>query len=224
MERILPAARGVSGGKCVHSHQDSFCSSPNNIDRSIKARSVSFDFAADSLEGSTFKCVRFWEFNVMGRELQNLWTLDLTILQSACSDDLNRVSGGAMSTSHLHVHLRDSSAEGAISVLFVHVNGTSAGEVTKDNAVVSEDASLFLEDLGCVDDFTLNLANLMLSLHEIPELGSGEDLISGEHAHSVESRIGRSIGWESSSNNVELSQLNIIDISMLDTFLGDMCD
>ena len=208
MERILPAARGVSGRECVHSHQDS-CSSPNYIDRSIQARSVSFDFAADSLEWSTFKCVRFWEFNVMRRILQNLWTLDLTILQSACSDDLNRVSGGAMSTSHLHVHLRDSSAERAISVLLVHVNGTSASEVTKDNAVVSDDASLFLEDLGSVDDLTLNLTDLMLSLHEIPELGSGENLVSGEHAHSVKSRIGRSFGRKSSSDNVELSQLKL---------------
>ena len=53
-----------------------------------------------------------------------------------------------MTTSHLHVHLGDGSAKGSISVLLVHVNGTSAGEVAEDNAVVPDASGLSLEDLA----------------------------------------------------------------------------
>jgi hypothetical protein len=82
------------------------------------------------------------------RKLQNLGALDLRVVEDASSDDLDRVMGGTMSTGHLHVHLGDSSAEGNISVLLVHVDGISTGEVTENDAVVSDNASLLLEDLA----------------------------------------------------------------------------
>ena len=78
--------------------------------------------------------------------------------------------GSAMSTGHLHVHLGDGTAEGHVSVLLVHVDGISTGEVTEDDTVVADSASLLLKDLAGGDDFTLNLADLVLSLHVIPEL------------------------------------------------------
>ena len=106
----------------------------------------------------------------MRGELQDLCSLDLTVLQNARSDDLDRIGSGAMSTSHLHVHLRDSSAEADVSVLLVHVDGTGTGEITENNAIVSDRAGLLLKDFASRDDFTLNLANLVLSLHEVPEL------------------------------------------------------
>mgnify|MGYP007086836995 FL=1 len=77
--------------------------------------------------------------------------------------------GSAMSTGHLHVHLGDGTAERHVSVLLVHVDGISTGEVTEDDTVVADSASLLLEDLAGGDDFTLNLADLVLSLHVIPE-------------------------------------------------------
>jgi len=161
--------RGVSSGKCISSHKDSV-QVQNNVERSIKARSLSSDSAADGLVGGALKSVRFWESNVLRRKLQDLCSLDLRVLENASSDNLDRVSGGAMSAGHLHVHLRDGSTKGNISVLLVHVNGTSTGEVTENNTVVSDGTGLLLEDLAGGDDLTLNLTDLVLSLHEVPEL------------------------------------------------------
>ena len=112
-----------------------------------------------------------------------------------------------MTTGHLHVHLGDSSAEGHVSVLLVHVNGTSTGEVTEDNTVVSDGTNLLLEDLAGGDDLALNLTDLVLSLHEVPELGSGENGVSGEHTHSVKRGIGGISRSEGSSDNEKLSQI-----------------
>ena len=135
-------------------------------------------------------------------------TLDLAVIEHAGSDDLDRVMGSTVSTRHLHVHLRDSSAEGHISVLLVHVDGIGAGEVTENDAVVSDGAGLLLEDLARGDDFALNLTNLVLSLHVIPELGPGEDSVSVEDSHSVKLWVRVLLGWQSSSDDEELSQLN----------------
>lgn len=136
-----------------------------------------------------------------------MWAAELAVLQDAGSDDLNRVRGGAVTTGHLHVHLGDSSVERSVSVLLVHVDGTSAGQVSQNDAVVSDGTSLSLEDLGGGDDLTLDLADLVLSLHEVPELRPGEDGVAAEHAHSVERRVCVLLSGQGSSHDVELSQL-----------------
>ena len=174
---------------------------------SVEARSVGSGDATDTLERSALKCVRFWESNVLRRKLLDLSTFDFGVVDDARSNDLNGVLGGAMSAGHLHVHLADSSAEGHVSVLLVHVNSIGTGEVTKDDAIVPDCARLLLEDLACGDDFTLNLADLMLSLHMIPELGASENSVSLEHSHSVELRVGVLLSSKSSSHNKELSHL-----------------
>ena len=100
----------------------------------------------------------------------NLGTTKLVIRNNASSDDLDGVVGGGMATGHLHVHLGSSSAEGRVSVLLVHVHGTGTGEVTENDAVVSDAADLLLEDLAGGDDLTLDLTDLVLTLHVVPEL------------------------------------------------------
>lgn len=114
---------------------------------------------------------------------------------------------GRMSSGHLHVHLGDGSAEGHVSVLLVHVNGTCAGEVTENNAVVFDGANLLLKDLTRGDDLTLNLANLVLSLHVVPELRPGKDGVSLEHTHSIELGVRNLLSCEGSSDDKELSHL-----------------
>ena len=143
----------------------------------------------------------------MRRKLLDLNTLDIGVANDARPDDLDRVMGGAMSTGHLHVHLADGSAEGHVSVLLVHVNSIGTSEVTQNNAIVPDCARLLLVDFASGDDFTLNLANLMLSLHVIPELGASNNSVLLEHSHSVELGIGVLLSCKSSSHNKELSHL-----------------
>ena len=94
-----------------------------------------------------------------------------------------------MTTGHLHVELRNGTAEGDVSVLLVHVNGDGTGIISEEDSVVSHDSGSLLKDLRGGDDLTLDSSDLVLSLHVIPELGSGKDLISGEDADSVESGL-----------------------------------
>ena len=140
-------------------------------------------------------------------KLFSLLTTHLRAVEDGGSDDLDRVLGSAMTTGHLHVHLGDGTAEGNISVLLVHVNGTSAGQVTKNDTVVSDGTTLSLEDLRGGDDLTLDLADLVLSLHVVPELGPGENGVSVEHSHAVELGLWVLGRWERTTHDVELSTL-----------------
>ena len=66
--------------------------------------------------------------------------------------------------------MRNGTVESVSAVLLVHVDGVSAGLVSENNAVVLDVIGILLEDLACGDDFTLDLADLVLTLHVIPEL------------------------------------------------------
>jgi len=70
----------------------------------------------------------------------------------------------------LHVELGDGTAESVRSEFLVHVDGISTGQVSEEDTEVLEAGSVLLEDLGGGNDLTLDLADLVLSLHEVPEL------------------------------------------------------
>ena len=70
--------------------------------------------------------------------------------------------------------------------------------------------------LTSLNDLSLDLSDFMLSLHVIPELGPGEDLITGEQAHSVNLWVWLSLTWKTSSDNIELSNLQRATVSFFD--------
>jgi len=169
--------------------------------------SVGLEGRLKSLGWGTLANVGLGEPGLLGIELTDLSSADIGVLDGAGSDNLNRFRVGTMSSGHLHVHLGDGTAKGSVSVLLVHVDGTSTGQVSKNDSVVSDNASLLLEDFAGGDDLSLDLSNLVLSLHVIPELGSGEDGVRGEHTHSVKLGLGSLLRGVSSSDNVKLSDL-----------------
>lgn len=57
------------------------------------------------------------------------------------------------------------------------------------------------------DDLTLDLSDLVLSLHVVPELGLSKNWVGGEHSHSVEGGVRLLLGREASANHEELSDL-----------------
>lgn len=174
---------------------------------SVERGSDGSDSAVDGLVGGALESVRFWEFNVLASILADLLALHATVVQHARPDDLNRVLSSRVTTSHLHVHLGNGTAEGDVSVLLVHVDGIGTGQVSQHDAVVTDGAGLLLEDLASGDDFTLDLADLVLALHVVPELGAGEDGVALEDAHAVQGRVGGLLSGQGSSHNVKLSQL-----------------
>ena len=70
--------------------------------------------------------------------------------------------------------------------------------------------------LASLNDLSLDLSDFMLSLHVIPELGPGKDLITGEQAHSVNLWVWLSLTWKTSSDNIELSNLQRAIVSLFD--------
>ena len=175
--------------------------------RSVERGSDGSDSAVDGLVGGALESVRFWEFNVLVVILGDLLSLHTTVVQHARPDDLNRVLSSRVTASHLHVHLGNGTAEGDVSVLLVHVDGIGTGQVSQHDAVVTHGTGLLLENLAGRDDFTLDLADLVLALHVVPELGAGEDGVALEDAHAVQGRIGGLLSGQGSSHNVKLSQL-----------------
>jgi len=118
-----------------------------------------------------------------------------------------------VSSSKLGVKHGDSVAERVGSELLVHVDHSGSGEVLKHDSVHLDGAGLSLEDLGDIHDLSLALSDLVLSLHLIPELGSGEHLVLGENSDSIASWLWVGLTGELSSNNKELSNLNTILIN-----------
>lgn len=100
-------------------------------------------------------------------------------------DDVDRVSSGGVSTGHLGVHLGDGTAESGGSVFLVHVDDIGSSLILQDDSVVFDVRGFSLEDLTDVDDLTLALSNLVLSLHLVPELGSSEHDVLGKDSDSI---------------------------------------
>jgi len=112
-----------------------------------------------------------------------------------------------MSTSHFLVHGGNGTAESSGSIFFVHVDNIGSSSILKNDSVVLDGVSFLLKDFGNGDDFTLALSNLVLSLHLIPELGSGKDDVFGEYSDSETCWFWSAFAWKFSSDNPELFDL-----------------
>ena len=130
------------------------------------------------------------ELEALRGELLDLRAGDLRVGEADGLDDMDALVPGAVATGHLAVHLGDGAAEGSVSVLLVHVHIILARQVLQDNAVILDGGALALEDLGDRNDLTLALADLVLTLHLIPEPGAREDGVLGEHSDPEARRIG----------------------------------
>lgn len=149
----------------------------------------------------------FRESNGSLNELSGLLSQNLVWLLNHGLDDVDWVSPGAVSTSHLAVHLRNSSAKTVASVFFVHVHNTSPGKIFKHDSVVLDGIYWSFKDFAHWDDLTLTFSNLVLSFHLIPELGSSENSVLGKNSNSIAGWISILFAWQFSSYNPELSDL-----------------
>jgi len=117
-------------------------------------------------------------------ELRNLRALELRVGELHGLDDMDALVSSRVATGELSVHLGNGTAKSSGSVLLVHVHIISSGEVLEDNTEVLNRVGVALEDLADGNDLTLALANLVLSLHLIPESGASKDGVLGEHSDS----------------------------------------
>lgn len=122
-------------------------------------------------------------------------------------DDVDALVSGGVTTRELRVQLGDGTAEGGGTVLLVHVHIILSGEVLEHNTVGLDRLSLTLEDLADGDDLTLALADLVLSLHLVPEAGTSEDGVLGEHSDSEASGVRVLVARRLSADDPVLSNL-----------------
>lgn len=102
---------------------------------------------------------------------------------------LNGVGTGTMARSHIAIALRDSTADGQITVLAVHVVGTGTGIVAQPDAEVLHAQRSLLQDTLDRDDLTGGLLELTQLPQEVPETGLGHDMVRCEDVHLEQRRI-----------------------------------
>merc|ERR1719424_2054042 len=112
------------------------------------------------------------------RELQgvvvhlcDMTTPTLSCLQHCCVDDLDGARVCAVAASHLGVQLADSTIDGDITELFVHVVSVCAAFVPEPNAIVFSLGGCAIEELVHSKQLSTTLLGLVYLLHEVPEPG-----------------------------------------------------
>ena len=94
-----------------------------------------------------------------------------------------------MITSHLRVELTDSTIEGDISELLVHVVVSSSGLIPQDNAEGFNMIGSPFEDLVNSQDLTLSSFGLELTTEMVPELSLGNHFVASEESDSIYFRV-----------------------------------
>lgn len=107
------------------------------------------------------------------------------------SDDLNLhyldgVGASTMASSHITIALSDGSRCGQVSVLSVHVVGSTARVVTQPDTEVLHLQGSFLMNQATVDGLSRRLLHLPQLRDKVPEAGFGHHMVRGEDPHSVQ--------------------------------------
>jgi len=150
------------------------------LKQSEECRSVSLEQSLELGTGSSLDGSNFGIGNLSVEHLDVAGSLDFTIGETGGANDLNSLRSGRVTSAHLKVKLGDSSAESGVSVFLVHVDGVSTGVVSKENSEVLEVGCFLFVDFGGGNDLSLDSSDLVLSLHVVPVLGSGENFVGGE--------------------------------------------
>merc|ERR1711911_422389 len=134
-------------------------------------------------------------------ELLDMWASAFVILYFFNSDNLDRVSTGTMTGSHITVALSDSSRHSQVAVLTVHVVGSGARVITQpDTEVLNLQWSLFM-DLLDADNFASGFLELAKLSQEVPETGFGNNVVRSKNPHAVQRRIGLLLGRQLASDD-----------------------
>ena len=141
--------------------------------------------------------------------LLNVVSLNISRVKLDGLDDVEALVPSRVSTRDLSIKLSDGTTKRDITVLLVHVDIILSSEVLEDNAEVSNTVGFSLKDLRNGDDLTLALSNFVLSLHLVPEVRASNNGVLSEHSDSVAGRIRVLSSGSLSTDNPELSDLNI---------------
>ncbi len=127
-----------------------------------------------------------WEAEISGEILVGVVSLDLSVADDGCLDDLDVARHGSVSTGHIVVHLTDGASESNISVLLVHIVSSASASIAEPDGEVLHLSGVLLEDLSDIEDFTASSLSLGQRLHVVPELRLSDDLVTSEDLHPID--------------------------------------
>ena len=114
-----------------------------------------------------------------------------------------------MVSSHLSVKLTDSTIQGNISVLLVHVVVSGSGLVSEDNAEGFHVIGSTLEDLVDSENLSLSALGLELSSQVVPKLGLSDNFISCEESNGIDFGVSVLFSGQLASEHKVLSDLHL---------------
>ena len=114
-----------------------------------------------------------WESDFGDSVSLSLGSSHVFISDSGGFNNVDSISDSLMLGSHFSVELRNSSAEGDISIFFVHVDDSDFRGISEDDSVILNISGFGLKDLFNGEDFTVSLLDLLGSQEE-PESRLGE--------------------------------------------------
>lgn len=148
--------------------------------------------------------------NLRISKLNGSGSSDLIFLGENCgSDDGDGIRGSSVVTSHLSVKLTDSTIQGNISVLLVHIVVSSSGLVSEDNAEGFHMIGSALEDLVNSKNLPLSALGLELSSQVVPKLGLSDNFISCEESNGIDFGVSVLFSGQLASEHKVLSDLTI---------------
>lgn len=145
---------------------------------------------AVSLGRSTGNTVVEAELDVGVDVLLNVNTLNLGGRNNSSIDDPDGALAGTVAGSKISIHLVNSTVEGNVTVLLVHVVGTRTRVVTDLDTVVLNMNSLLLEDLVNSKNLTNGRLGLVKHGKEVPETRHGNRLVSSKELHAEDLGVG----------------------------------
>jgi len=152
----------------------------------------------------TSKLVGDGELNASIVELLGVGTLAGSERNSGSPNDADLGKANAVPGGHLVVHLGNSTVEGEVTVLLVHVVVTSATLVTNPNAVVLDSVGALLENLVNGKNLAVSLLHPPKLPQEVPELALGLNAVLSPDLHTIDSRSGLLLSGQVATNNLVL--------------------
>lgn len=155
------------------------------------------DLGVSSLGDSVWK----WELDLRVVEHLDSGSLGLRSVDWLDLEDVDTVSLGTMTGSHVTVALGDGSSDGVVTVLSVHVVVSGTGIVLEPDSVVLDGSGVLLELLLDREDLSVGLLHTTKHGDEVPETGLGDDMVGGEDLHLPDWSHWLLLRWDLASDN-----------------------
>lgn len=135
---------------------------------------------------------------------------DLILLgEDSGSDDRDGIRRSSVISCHFCVKLTDSTIQGNISVLLVHIVVSSSGLVSKDDSEGFDVIGSALEDLVNSKNLSLSALSLELSSQVVPKLGLSDNFISCEESNGIDFGVSVLFSGQLASEHKVLSDLSL---------------